>query len=224
MNDRKKDSEAADEGQAPSAAASSRPAAPLQDEWYLTPTHLLEYLYCPRFTYFEHVLGVPERQEKRFKVQKGRAVHEERKRVNPGYLRKKLGVVRRENDVELNCMRLHLRGKVDEILWLDDDTLAPLDYKYAENKGRIYRNQKIQAALYGILLTEVYGGVVNRAFLCYTRSKYEIVQVDLGDDMRKQALEELDRCIDVIRTGTFPRATRWPARCPDCCYRNLCLR
>ena len=44
-------------------------------------------------------------------------------------------------------MRLHLRGEVDEVLWLDDGTMAPFDYKYAEDKGRIYRNQKIQAAL-----------------------------------------------------------------------------
>ena len=28
----------------------------------LTVTHLLEHLFCPRFTYFEYVLGVPERQ------------------------------------------------------------------------------------------------------------------------------------------------------------------
>src|SRR5579883_652505 len=58
----------------------------------LTVTHLLEHLYCPRFTYFEYVLGIPEQQEKRTLVQKGRAVHEERRHTNPNYLRKKLGV------------------------------------------------------------------------------------------------------------------------------------
>jgi hypothetical protein len=49
----------------------------------LTVTHVLEHLFCPRFTYFEYVLGVPERQERRLLVQKGRQAHEERKRINP---------------------------------------------------------------------------------------------------------------------------------------------
>ncbi len=49
----------------------------------LTVTHVLEHLFCPRFTYFEYVLGIPERQERRLLVQKGRQAHEERKRINP---------------------------------------------------------------------------------------------------------------------------------------------
>ena len=55
----------------------------------VTATHLLEYLFCPRFTYFEYVLDIPEHQEKRFKVQKGREVHQKIRKINPDYLRKK---------------------------------------------------------------------------------------------------------------------------------------
>jgi len=197
--------------------------APHIPSWYLTPSHLLEYLYCPRFTYFEYVLGLPEHQEKRYKVRRGRAVHEERKRVNPGYLRKKLGVVGRELDVELNCMRLHVRGKVDEVLTLDDGAMASFDYKFAEHKGRIYRNQKIQAALYAILITEVYGKPVDRAFLCYTRSKYHIERIESTESLKQDALQELHNCIEVIQTGVFPPATEHSAKCPDCCYRNVCI-
>ncbi len=206
-----------------SEESSTEPFAPAP-EWYLTPTHLLEYLYCPRFTYFEHVLGVPEHQEDRFKVQKGRDVHEERKRVNPTYLRKKLGVVKRELDVELNCMRLHLRGKIDEVLWLNDGTMAPFDYKYAENKGRIFRNQKIQAALYAVLIREVYDAAVNSAFLCYTRSKYEVKPIPITEKLTEQALQELHNCVAVIQDGMYPPPTDVQARCPDCCYNNICIK
>src|ERR1700730_16613129 len=76
----------------PAESAHARPEAPLLP---LTVTHVLEHLFCPRFTYFEHVLGVPERQERRLLVQKGRQAHVERRRINPNYLRKKLGVVER---------------------------------------------------------------------------------------------------------------------------------
>lgn len=47
----------------------------------ITITHVLEHLFCPRFTYFEHVLAIPERQENRWKVQKGREVHLEQQNV-----------------------------------------------------------------------------------------------------------------------------------------------
>jgi hypothetical protein len=82
----------------------------------LTVTHVLEHLFCPRFTYFEYVLAVPERQERRYIVQKGRESHEERKRINPNYLRKKLGVVQRRFDVPLASDLLGVRGSVDEVL------------------------------------------------------------------------------------------------------------
>src|SRR5262249_14810901 len=117
-------------------------------------THLLEHLYCPRFTYFEYVLAVPERQERRPLVAKGRDVHRERRRTNPTYLRKKLGVVERQFDVPLASVRLGVRGSVDEVLTLADGTMAPLDYKFAEAPRQVYHNQKVQSVLYGLLITE----------------------------------------------------------------------
>src|SRR6185437_14892062 len=91
----------------------------------LTVTHVLEHLFCPRFTFFEYVLAVPERQERRALVMKGREVHRERTQVNPRYLRKKLGVVARQFDVPLFSQRLGIRGAVDEVLTLADNTMAP---------------------------------------------------------------------------------------------------
>src|SRR5438876_545853 len=104
----------------------------------LTVTHILEHLYCPRFTYFEYVLAVPERQERRSLVMKGRQVHEERRRINPHYLRKKLGVIDRRFDVPMVSRSLGVRGSVDEVLTLSDGSMAPFDYKFAEDPGHVY--------------------------------------------------------------------------------------
>lgn len=71
----------------------------------LTATDILEYLYCHRFAYFELYLMIPEHQEKRFKVQKGRTVHEDKAQINPDYLRKKLGCVERKTSVYLGSAR-----------------------------------------------------------------------------------------------------------------------
>ncbi len=190
----------------------------------LTVTHLLEHLYCPRFTYFEYVLGVAERQEKRPLVQKGRLVHEERRHTNPNYLRKKLGVVRRQFDVPLASVGLGVRGSVDEVLTLEDGTMAPFDYKFAEAPRAVYHNQKMQSALYGLLIREVFGVPVRRGYLCYVRSKHRIVELHHTEEDYLEVRHLLADILEVIRKGVYPAATAWKARCRDCCYRNICVQ
>jgi CRISPR-associated exonuclease Cas4 len=190
----------------------------------LTVTHLLEHLYCPRFTYFEYALGVPERQERRPMVLKGREVHLERRRTNPNYLRKKLGVVGRQFDVPLASVRLGVRGSVDEVLTLADGGMAPFDYKFAEAPAKVYRNLRLQSALYGLLIQETFGVPVKRGFLCYVRSKHRIVPLDFSEDDFAEVRRVLADILEVIRSGLFPPGTTYRARCRDCCYRNICIQ
>ena len=190
----------------------------------LTVTHVHEHLYCPRFTYFEYVLGVPERQERRLLVQKGRQAHEERRRINPSYLRKKLGVVKRQFDVPLASARLGLRGSVDEVLTLKDGSMAPFDYKFAEYRDRVYHNLKVQSVLYALLIRETFGRPVHRGFLCYIRSKHKILPIEYTDADFAEGESVLREILEVIQTGRFPQATRYKARCKDCCYRNICIQ
>ena len=82
----------------------------------LTASQLLQHLYCPRFTWYEYVLQIPQYEERHVKVQKGRQLHTERLERNKAYLRKKLGVVAKEADVYLSSDLL--RGRVDEVLTL----------------------------------------------------------------------------------------------------------
>jgi len=190
----------------------------------LMVTHVLEHLYCPRFTYFEYVLGVPERQERRLLVQKGRQAHEEQRRINASYLRKKLGVVQRQFDVSMASTRLGLRGSVDEVLTLADGSMAPFDYKYAEYRDRVYHNLKVQSVLYGLLIRETFQRPVHRGFLCYLRSKHKIVPIEFTDADFAEAEALLREILEIIQTGRFPRATSWKSRCRDCCYRNICIQ
>ena len=45
------------------------------DDVLLTPSDILEHLFCGRFTYFERYLLLPEFQERREKVRRGRDLH-----------------------------------------------------------------------------------------------------------------------------------------------------
>ncbi len=190
----------------------------------ITITHVLEHLYCPRFTYFEYVLTIPERQERRWKVQRGREVHLERQKINKSYLRKKLGVVKREFDVPLASETLGIRGIADEVLTLENGTMAPLDYKFAKAPKKIYRTHRYQAALYAMLIAEHYGVASTKGFLCYTRSSYKLETVEFTASTFTKARKLAEEVHEVIRDGTLPIATAYPTRCVDCCYRNICVR
>lgn len=190
----------------------------------ITITHVLEHLYCPRFTYYEYVLAIPERQQRRWKVMKGREVHLERQKINRAYLRKKLGVVDRQFDVPLASTQLGIRGVADEVLTLADGSMAPFDYKFAPAPKKPYHNQRVQSILYGLLIQETFDKPVRRGFICYVRSKHRVVELPIGETDFTKARQIVAEVTQVIQRGYLPPATRYRSRCADCCYRNICIQ
>ncbi|MFO0826159.1 MAG: hypothetical protein U0792_24090 [Gemmataceae bacterium] len=95
---------------------------------------------------------------------------------------------------------------MDELLTLSDGTMAPLDYKFALVPRAIYHNQKIQAALYGLLISERFGVPVTRAYLCYTRSNHRIVELPLLATDYVDARAAVTEVLEVIsRAGILKR-------------------
>ena len=188
----------------------------------ITPSHILEYLYCPRFTYFEYVLRVPQYEDKFFKVNKGREVHEAKARQNMDYLRTKQGVVAKHiNQYLTNEV---LRGEVDEVLELEDGTMAPLDYKFAKFEDKIYETYKTQLYCYAWLIEDNFGRKVNKGFLVYIRSQSKLVEVPIEakhTDLVKQRVAEIQ---EIMTTNFYPKATKVKKRCLNCTYRNICTK
>jgi CRISPR-associated exonuclease Cas4 len=195
----------------------------LEPEVFIAVSDVMEYLFCPRFIYFMYCLGIPQHEEKRYKVLKGRELHEAREKVNKSYIRKKLQCVRKDVAVYLVSKRNHLKGEVDEVLFLEDGTAAPLDYKFAEFKDTLFRTHKYQSALYGLMIADNYGVEVNRGFVCYTRSKHLVKEVKLGNKDFERAIALVSEVLEIIQKGFYPEATKYKARCVDCTYRNICV-
>lgn len=196
----------------------------IKENIFLTPSAIIEYLFCPRFIYFMHCLNIPQHEEKRFKVLMGREVHEKKARLNKEYLRKKIGCVKRENLVYLASERYHLKGEVDEVLFLKDGMLAPLDYKFTEYKDRLYRTHRIQSILYGLLIMDNYGQEVKKGFLCYIRSKNLIKEIIFSKRDFEKVNNIIKEMLFIIQDGYFPKGTSYKIRCVDCCYKNICLK
>lgn len=188
----------------------------------LTPSHIIEYLFCPRFTYFEYVLGIPQYEEKHYKVIKGREVHDLKLERNKEYLRKKLGV--REKWVDQYLTNESLRGKIDEVLLLDDNTMAPLDYKFAEYKDRIFDTYKQQLICYALLIEKNFGREVNRGYLVYVRSKNKLLEVGISDSDKKLIKETIEKISWIMEENHYPKATKYKRRCLNCTYRNICTQ
>ena len=203
------------------ANKSSRQDIPLESKCSLTASHLLEYLYCPRFIYFENVLDIPEHQGQRFKVQKGREIHKKIRKMNPDYFRKKLGVKEKKSDVYLSG-KSGIRGIVDEILFLNNGTAAVLDYKYAEYKDRTFKNHRFQLVFYAQLIKDNYHIPVNKGFIIYTRSKNKLVEIPIKEKDFIELEKIIDDMTNIIQNCRYPKPTSVKRRCPDCCYKNIC--
>ena len=188
----------------------------------ITPSHIIQYLYCPRFTYFEHVLQVPQNEDKFFKVNKGREVHEQKARQNTEYLRRRIGVTDKlMNQYLTNDL---LRGEVDEILTINDGTMAPLDYKFAKYEEKVYDTYRTQLYCYAWLIKSNYNKEVTRGYLVYTRSANKLVEVPIADNHLEKIELDARSIADIISKGSFPKATKVKKRCVNCTYRNICIK
>jgi len=190
----------------------------------ITPSELMEYMYCPRFIYYMLYLKIPQQEDKRYKVLRGRDAHMRKKSINKNYLRKKIGVKHKLLDQKLYSQRYRIHGIVDEVLFFNDGTGAPLDYKFSRFKNRVFRTHKYQAAMYGLLIQDNFKIEVNRAYLVYIRSKNLLKEIKLREDIFKDVNRVLEDIIEIIHKGYYPNPTKYKSRCRDCTYRNVCVR
>ena len=186
------------------------------------PSQIIEYLYCPRYTYFEYVLRIPQQEDKFYKVQRGRELHDKKLEQNKAYLRKKIGVKNKFLDQYLSIDGL--RGKVDEVLELDDGSFAPLDYKFAQWKDKVYETYKQQLYCYAVLIERNFDVKVNKGFLVYTRSKHKLVEVDIKETDKDKIQESMEAMSAIVEKNKFPKPTTYKKRCLNCTYRNICVK
>jgi len=193
----------------------------------LTPSHIIEYLFCPRFTYFEYVLAIPQFEEEDYKVMRGRHLHDERLERNKDYLRRRLGrpgAPMTDKHLDQYLTNDLIRGVVDEVLGFGDGKMAPLDYKFAEYKDKIYDTYRTQLYCYAWLIEENFGKPVDRGFIVYTRSNNRVVEVPVTNENKTEVKRAAEAIFSIIDRNFFPKATKVKARCVTCTYRNVCIK
>ena len=190
----------------------------------LTPSIVMEYLYCPRFIYYMLYLKISQHEGKRYKVQRGKSSHQKKSKINKSYLRKKIGVKKKIINQKLYSDKYNIHGIVDEILFLSDGTAASLDYKFSKYKKLTFLTHKYQAAMYSLMIKENYNTEVDKAFIVYIRSKNKLIEIELKNGFYDKLQIILDEIINIIQKGYFPKSTDYKSRCRDCTYRNICIK
>ncbi len=195
----------------------------MNDFQYITPSELIEYLFCPRYVYYMNVIKVEQHEHRRALVNKGRDIHKLKIVQNKDYLRKKAGAIDKLIDVYLTSEKLKLVGKVDEVIFLDDGTAAPLDYKYAFWENKIFKTHIYQQTLYALLISENFNISVNKAFIVYTRSNNHLEEITITDNMKNKAIILVDEIFKIINLEYYPKGSNSKVKCSDCTYRNICV-
>jgi CRISPR-associated exonuclease Cas4 len=190
---------------------------------YVSASVLLEYLYCPRFIYFMNCLCIKQNEDKRFKVLKGREIHEGKERANIDYMRKRIRCIDKDISVYMSSKKYYIHGEVDEVLTLSDGTMAPLDYKYAEYKDTIFKTHRYQSVFYGLLIKENYGRDVRKGYICYVRSKNLLKEIEITEKDFVELQTMIEEIINITQKCYYPKGTKFRAQCIDCCYRNICI-
>lgn len=183
---------------------------------------LVEYWYCPRFVYYMKVLGIQQHEEIRLKVKLGRDIHK-KKEIQSEYLRKKLGVIRQEKSVYLSDPVLGICGILDEILFFEDGKISLLDYKFAFNSHK-FKTQFLQQVFYALLIESAYPVSVDSCYIVYTREKNKLVRYGINEKYKKEVKDTIAQVKKIISEGYFPGGTSVKKRCPDCTYRNICIK
>lgn len=184
----------------------------------LTVTNALENAFCPKFTYYELVLGLKQYEGKQGSVKAGRAYHERHSITNLSYMpRKTRG--KKVTELQLFSESQLFSGKVDEAIETPTEVII-IERKYSDH-AIVGTTTKTQLGLLSLLVEEALGKKVRKAIVVFDRTRRREIQVNITEEIRNLALSILQRTKETLVSGKCPPA-RYSNRCLTCCYRKVC--
>jgi len=77
--------------------------------------------------------------------------------------------------------------------------------------------------LYALLIKDNYCNEVKKGYVCYVRSRHKVKEMPFCQKDFDEALRIIDEILAIIQRGFYPKKTKYPIRCIDYCYRNICV-
>jgi len=180
-------------------------------------TDLKQWAYCARVFYYQQCLPAvrPITYKMKAGVEAGRAEEgrEERRSLRVYGLTSG----EREFNVPLRSAALGLRGEVDMVITLSDETI-PVDYKLSKIAGPHFQ---LQVAVYGVMLEEMRGVAVHRGFL-YSIPDRAAETVKVDQRMRGRARVAIQQMRRIVEREEMPAPTDNLRKCVSCEFRRFC--
>ncbi len=186
---------------------------------YLTATDLMNYSYCPRIIYYTQVLKKPQFTTK--KEFKGREKESEFKRnANRTKVVKDYPKLPKVFKVHLVSEKLGLKTILDSIM-IDKEKNEeyPIQAKYSFKPKKLFKTQRDQLMMEGLLIEECLGYRVPFGFIKFLKSG-DLIKVNLEN--KSEVINLFNRISEIIRNEKFPKPTPYGKRCVDCCYKKDC--
>ena len=130
--------------------------------------------------------------------------------------------LKKESDISLSSKKNFFHGKLDELLFLEDGTIVPLDYKFSEYTGKVYDTYKYQLAMYSMMIEENYNVESRKGYIIFTRSNNKLKEIEYNEEDFSKVRFFVNDILEIINKGIYPLDVENKNKCKDCCYRKFC--
>lgn len=192
----------------------------MDEEGYITPVHVRDYVFCPTIFYLKHVLGLPEPVTDA--MEEGLR---EFCRDSEGWRYRKTLLSQRRIKVDravfgqpVTSERYRMRGVVDTLYW-EGRRLNVLEIK-AGRQPRMFPAHLYQASSYALMAEEEFGQTVYRVIVFYKGSGLWC-EKRFTDQLREYTARLVEKVHRAMEGGEVPEP-RWTAKCAGCFYRRHC--
>ena len=194
---------------------------------------VIDYVYCPRIIYYEEVLKVFGNKMDDFKRKEEKRM-EGKGSINRKWIWERLKL--RKKDINnlsqwenkefnkaLYSEKYHFYGKIDEILYLQDETIVPLYYYNSKYTAREDKKYKYLMAMFSMLIEENYKIESQRGYILFldglSLKKIEYAAKDF--EIIKRQIAQI---LELIKTERYPLEVEGGTKCRDCYYKKICGR
>lgn len=192
----------------------------MDEEHYITPIHIRDYLFCPSIFYYKHVLGIEEPVTE--SMEEGVREHSrdvERQEERKTLLNKKrIRVDKMLFGLALTSSRYRIRGIVDTVYWANN-RLHVLEIKSSESE-KLFPDHLYQTAVYALMVEEEFGEPVYKIIIFYKKSG-KWFEKRFTPHLKQYTIKLVGKIHKILEYGEMPEH-QMKNKCVSCFYRRFC--
>lgn len=192
----------------------------MEEEQYITPVQIRDFIFCPTIFYYKYVIGLLEplteaMDEGLREFSKDAIRWRERKTLLNS---RRIRVDKMFFGYPITCKRHRLRGVVDTIYW-SDNKLHVMEIK-SGTSTRLYPDHLYQTATYALMVEEEFKQTVYKVVIYYKDSN-KWFEKRFTWQLREYVVKLIEKVHKVLEEGEIPEH-RWSKKCASCFYKKFC--